>query len=138
MKKILLALTILLTVFLVGCENQNTKLTVRQWAVKYAVEYVIEEHGDGDYMINIEDYEYYYVDGTYTRGLFGDEEYAYAVYKVTVTYLGDVYEGTYYIVYVGISWDYDYTALDLNTGVSVIDKRFSEEKIIDVDIEGGE
>ena len=138
MKKILLALTILLTVFLVGCENQNTKLTVRQWAVKYAVEYVIEEHGDGDYMINIEDYEYYYVDGTYTRGLFGDEEYAYAVYKVTVTYLGDVYEGTYYTVYVGISWDYDYTALDLNTGVSVIDKRFSEEKIIDVDIEGGE
>ena len=138
MKKLLLALTILLTVFLVGCENQNTKLTVRQWAVKYAVEYVIEEHGDGDYMINIEDYEYYYVDGTYTRGLFGDEEYAYAVYKVTVTYLGDVYEGTYYIVYVGISWDYDYTALDLNTGVSVIDKRFSEEKIIDVDIEGGE
>ena len=138
MKKILLALTILLTVFLVGCENQNTKLTVRQWAVKYAVEYVIEEHGDGDYMINIEDYEYYYVDGTYTRGLFGDEEYAYTVYKVTVTYLGDVYEGTYYTVYVGISWDYDYTALDLNTGVSVIDKRFSEEKIIDVDIEGGE
>ena len=138
MKKLLLALTILLTVFLVGCENQNTKLTVRQWAVKYAVEYVIEEHGDGDYMINIEDYEYYYVDGTYTRGLFGDEEYAYAVYKVTVTYLGDVYEGTYYTVYVGILWDYDYTALDLNTGVSVIDKRFSEEKIIDVDIEGGE
>ena len=138
MKKILLALTILLTVFLVGCENQNTKLTVRQWAVKYAVEYVIEEHGDGDYMINIEDYEYYYVDGTYTRGLFGDEEYAYTVYKVTVTYLGDVYEGTYYTVYVGISWDYDYTALDLNTGVSVIDKRFSEEKIIDVDIEVGE
>ena len=137
MKKILLALTVLLLFMLVGCGNNETKLTVKQWAVEYAVEYVIEEHGDGDYMVNIEDYEYYYVDGVYTRGLITDEEYVYAVYKVTVTYLGDVYEGTSYTIYVGVTWEYSYTLLDLNSNVSILDKRFIESKIYDVETEEG-
>ena len=138
MKKLLLALTVLMLFMLVGCDGQDKKLTVKQWAVEYAVEYVIEEHGDGEYMVNVDDYEYYYADGVYTRGVFCDEEYAYTVYKVTVAYPGDVYEGSYYTIYVGISWEYNYTALDLNANVSILDKRFSEEMIIDVDIEEGE
>lgn len=137
MKKILLALTVLLLFTLVGCGNNQPKLTVKQWAVEYAIEYVIEEHGDGDYMVNIEDYEYYYVDGVYTRGLTADEDYAYAVYKVTVTYLGDVYEGTFYTLYVGVTWEYSYTMLDLNSNVSILDKRFIESKIYDVETEEG-
>lgn len=137
MKKILLALTVLLLFTLGGCDSKEKKLTAKEWAVEYAVEYVIEEHGDGDYMVNIEDYEYYYVDGVYTRGLAADEDYAYVVYKTTVTYLGDVYEGTFYTLYIGISWDYEYTALDLNAGNNILDKKITKLQIIDVDIEGG-
>lgn len=135
MKRILLALTVLMVFTLVGCESKEKKLTAKEWAVEYAIEYVIEEHGDGDYMVNIDDYQYYYVDGIYTRGLIIDEEYACAVYKVTVTYLGDVYEGTFYTIYVGVTWEYSYTMLDFNSNVSILDKRFIESKIYDVDTE---
>ena len=135
MKKVLALILIVLMLALSGCERES-KTTVERWAVKYAVEYIIEEHGDSTYMVNVEDYEYGYDDGVFNTGVFiENDEYVWKIYKLEITYVGDVYEGVVYVVYVRISWKPDYSMLDYNAEVRLEDDKIKESQIIEVDVE---
>lgn len=137
MKKLLLAVLIVVMLFVMsGCKNAEPKLTVERWAIKYAVEYIVEEYGDSTYMVNVDDYEYGYDNGVFNTGVFiENNEYVWKIFKLEITYVGDVYEGVVYEVYVGISWKPHYSMLDYNAEVKLEDDPIKESQIIEVEIE---
>jgi hypothetical protein len=135
MKKVLALILIVLMLVLSGC-SREPKTTVERWAVKYAIEYMVDEFHDDTYMINVEDYEYGYDNGIFNTGVFiENDEYVWKIYKLEITYVGDVYEGVVYEVYVGIAWIPNYSLLDFNAQVKLEDDKIRESQIIEIEIE---